>query len=160
MVTKIKRIGVREFRDKATRYLSAEEVLGIERHGALVGYFVPVQSPDERSAMTAAAERLRREAGTVDVLTDLRSRRSEIISLCARRGAINVRVFGSVVRGEASERSDVDLLVDFESGRSLLDQSALVGDLEDLLGRKVDVVSKSSLKPAVRESVLVEAEEL
>ena len=61
--------------------------------------------------------------------------------MCARYGAHNVHVFGSVVRGEADEQSDIDLMVDFEPGRSLLDHARLWLEIQDLLGVKVDVVS-------------------
>lgn len=62
----------------------------------------------------------------------LKEKREEILRIAAKHGARNVRVFGSVARGEAGEGSDVDLLVEFEPGRSLLDQAILVADLEEL----------------------------
>ena len=77
--------------------------------------------------------------------------------MCARYGAHNVHVFGSVVRGEADEQSDIDLMVDFEPGRSLLDHAGLWLELQDLLGVKVDVVSSRSIKPRIREQVSQEA---
>jgi predicted nucleotidyltransferase len=73
-------------------------------------------------------------------LADLRARRDEILGIAAARGAHNVRVFGSVARGEATAESDVDILVDLDPGTSLLDLSALILDLREALGRKVDVV--------------------
>jgi len=85
----------------------------------------------------------------------LRSRRTEILRLANEHGASNVRVFGSVARGQATERSDVDLLVDMEPGRSLLDLCALEEDLEHLLGRPVDVGTR--LFPRVRDRVLQDA---
>lgn len=78
-------------------------------------------------------------------LPELRRSRLAIISAAARRGAHSVRVFGSVARGEATEASDVDLLVTFGPGRSLLDQVHLIADLEMLLGRRVDVVAEGGL---------------
>ena len=84
-------------------------------------------------------------------------RREEILRLAALRGARNVRVFGSVARGEADERSDVDFLVDLEPGRSLLDLGGLNLDLERLLDAKVDVVSSRGLRERVRDRVLREA---
>jgi predicted nucleotidyltransferase len=69
----------------------------------------------------------------------LRQRREEILRIAAVHGASNVRVFGSVARGDARPDSDIDLLVDFEQGRSLLDLSALISDLEEVLGYRVDV---------------------
>lgn len=68
-----------------------------------------------------------------------------------------MRVFGSVARGEADEQSDIDLIVEFEPGRSLLDHAALWLELQELLGCKVDVVSERGLKPRIREKVLREA---
>lgn len=87
----------------------------------------------------------------------LHRRRDEILSLAARRGAFNVRVFGSAARGEADARSDVDFLVDLEPGRSLLDLGGLLVDLEKLLGCKVDVVTEKGLRERIRERVLNEA---
>jgi len=68
-----------------------------------------------------------------------------------------VRVFGSIARGDDDEQSDIDLLVEFESGRSLLDHAALWLELQQLLGRKVDVVSDRGIKPRMRDRVLREA---
>jgi predicted nucleotidyltransferase len=73
-------------------------------------------------------------------LDQLRSRRDEILRIARRRGAQNVRVFGSVARGDAGVNSDVDFLVEMEPGRSVLDVSELILDLEEALGRRVDVV--------------------
>ncbi len=87
----------------------------------------------------------------------LRERREDILRVCAKYGAYNVRVFGSLARGEADEESDIDLLVEFEPGRSLLDHAALWLELQELLGCKVDVVSDRGLKPRIRERVLQEA---
>jgi len=78
-------------------------------------------------------------------LEDLRDRRDEIVALALRRGATRVSVFGSVARGEAGPTSDVDLLVEFEPGRSLLDQVHLMDELGDLLGTPVDVVARGGL---------------
>jgi uncharacterized protein len=69
-------------------------------------------------------------------------------------------VFGSVARGEAGEGSDIDLLVEFESGQSLLDHAALMLDLEDLLGRKVDIVTEKGLYWLLRRRILKEARPL
>ena len=87
----------------------------------------------------------------------LKTKREEILRLAAKRGATNVRVFGSVARGEADEASDLDLLVDMEPGRSLLDLGGLLMDLRDLLGCQVDVVSEGGLRERIRERVLREA---
>ena len=87
----------------------------------------------------------------------LREKREEILPICAKYGAQNVRVFGSVARGEADEQSDIDLIVEFQPGRSLLDHAGLWLELQQLLGCKVDVVSERGLKPRIRERVLREA---
>ena len=83
--------------------------------------------------------------------------RDEILRLAARRGAHDVRVFGSVARGEANENSDLDLLVAWEPGRSLLDHAGLVQDLQELLGVRVHVGTEKSLHWYVRDSILREA---
>jgi len=87
----------------------------------------------------------------------LQARREEILKVCARYGARNVRVFGSVARGEADEQSDIDLIVEFEPGRSLLNHAGLWLELQELLGVKVDVVSSRGIKARIRERVLQEA---
>jgi len=87
----------------------------------------------------------------------LREKREEILRIAAKHGACNVRVFGSVARGEAGDESDIDLLVEFGPGRSLLDQAGLVADLEELLGRKVDVVTAGGLYWLLRRRILKEA---
>ena len=87
----------------------------------------------------------------------LQEKREEILEVCAKYGAANVRVFGSFARGDADERSDIDLLVEFEPGRSLLDHAGLWLELQELLGCHVDVVSERGIKPRIRERVLREA---
>jgi uncharacterized protein len=93
-------------------------------------------------------------------MLDLSMRRDELIAIAARRGAFNVAVFGSVARGDADEASDVDILVDLEPGRSLLDLGGLLMDLRDALGRDVDVVTRAGLRPRIRDRVLAEATSL
>ena len=88
-------------------------------------------------------------------LEQLRARRGEILEIAARHGVFNIRVFGSVARGEAGEGSDVDFLVDIESGRSLFDLGAFYADLEDLLGCEIDVGTQ--IKARLREQVESEA---
>jgi hypothetical protein len=90
----------------------------------------------------------------------LKEKRDAILRIAAKRGAYNVRVFGSAARCEAGEGSDIDLLVEFEPGRSLLDHAALVLDLEELLGRKVDVVTEKGLYWLLRRRILKEARPL
>jgi predicted nucleotidyltransferase len=90
-------------------------------------------------------------------LQELRNRREEILRVADRYGARRIRVFGSVARGEADERSDIDFLVDLEGGRSLLDLGGLLMDLQSLLGRRVDVVTERGLRQRIRSRVLDEA---
>jgi predicted nucleotidyltransferase len=90
----------------------------------------------------------------------LRSRREDILKIAAKHGACNVRIFGSVARGEAGENSDIDLLVELEPDRSLLDLAKLVMELEDLLNRKVDVVTEQGLYWLLRRRILTEARPL
>lgn len=87
----------------------------------------------------------------------LREKRDDILRICARYGARNVRIFGSVARGEDDERSDIDLVVELEPGRSLFDLGGLQYELERLLGCHVDVVTERGLKKRYRERVLREA---
>lgn len=91
---------------------------------------------------------------------DLQTVRQDILRVAARHGARNVRLFGSAARGEDRPGSDLDLLVDMESGRSLLDLVALGQDLEELLHRKVDVITDSSVHPAIRPHILADARPL
>lgn len=87
----------------------------------------------------------------------LKEKRTEILDLAARHGARNLRVFGSVARGDARPDSDVDFVVDMEPGRSLLDLGGLLMDLQALLGCRVDVVTERGLKERIRARVLQEA---
>ena len=90
----------------------------------------------------------------------LKSKREEIIKAAARRGARNLRVFGSVARGQAGIDSDIDFLVEMEPERSLFDVGGLLMDLQQLLGREVDVVTEKSLHWYIRDHVLAEAKPL
>ncbi|MFQ5846038.1 MAG: nucleotidyltransferase family protein [Candidatus Methylomirabilales bacterium] len=87
----------------------------------------------------------------------LKAKREEILRIASKHGARNVRVFGSVARGEADEASDIDLLVDLEPGRSLLDLGGLWSELNELLGRRVEVVTEKGLRERIRDRVLREA---
>jgi uncharacterized protein len=93
----------------------------------------------------------------VMTLTTLAERRVEIVRLAEQHRAGDVRVFGSVVRGENTEASDVDLLIKTRPGCSLLDLGGLLADLEELLHCRVDLVTDDGLKPRLRERVLREA---
>ncbi len=87
----------------------------------------------------------------------LAGKREDILRLAQQHKAYNVRVFGSVARGEATDDSDIDFLVDFETGYTLIDRIGLMQALEDLLGRRVDVVPAKNLRSYVREQALKEA---
>jgi predicted nucleotidyltransferase len=87
----------------------------------------------------------------------LKEKREEILSIATKYGASNVRIFGSVARGEDTADSDVDFLVELEPGRNLLDRIALMQDLEDLLERKVDVATVKGLRKYFRDRILNEA---
>lgn len=89
--------------------------------------------------------------------TLIQEKREEILRIAAHHGARNVRVFGSVARGEADEDSDIDFLVEMESGRTLLDMGGLLMELRDLLDRDVDVFTVGTLKPRVRDHAIREA---
>ena len=93
----------------------------------------------------------------MNIYDRLQERRAEIIAIAAKHGAYNVRVFGSVARNEADSASDLDLLVDMEPERSLLDLGGLLMDLQELLGCRVDVVTEKGLRGRIRERVLREA---
>ena len=83
--------------------------------------------------------------------------REEIVAPADRHSASNVRLFGSIARGQGGPESDVDLLVSFEPGRSLLDLIGLKHEIEDLVNRPVDVVTDRALSPYIRDQVLAEA---
>ena len=87
----------------------------------------------------------------------LKLKRDEILALAAKAGAMNVRVFGSAARGDDREESDLDLLVDWSSTASLFDVGGLVADLQELLGKRVDVISAQQLHPQFRPGVLAQA---
>ena len=90
----------------------------------------------------------------------LQERRTDILQLSTRHGARRVRIFGSIIRGTATERSDIDLLVAFEPDRSLLDLIGFKQDLQELLGREIDVVSEGGLSPYLKDRILQEAQPL
>lgn len=100
------------------------------------------------------SEAQREGLGINDLLTDKRDR---IIQLAARYGASNIRVYGSVARGEAGADSDVDFLVDFQPDYSLWNRIELMLDLENLLGRKVDISTEKTLHSRIKKRVLREA---
>jgi predicted nucleotidyltransferase len=91
----------------------------------------------------------------MDELVTLHSQ--DILAIAQRYGARNVRIFGSVARGEARPESDIDFLVELEPGRSLFDLGGMLYDLQEILGIEVDVVTEKGLRPRIREQVLNEA---
>ncbi len=93
----------------------------------------------------------------MNIYNKLQERRGEIIAIASKHRAYNVRVFGSVARHEADSASDLDLLVDMEPERSLLDLGGMLMDLQDLLGCRVDIVTEKGLRGRIRERVLKEA---
>ena len=87
----------------------------------------------------------------------IRQHRDAILALARQYGAHDVRIFGSVARGDATATSDLDLLVRFDPGRSLFDHGGLLMDLQDLLGLKVDVIDEEGMRPRFRQHVMREA---
>lgn len=105
-----------------------------------------------RAGSIASRQKL---AKAIDEL--LQTKREDILRTAWKHGASNVRIFGSVARGEADGESDIDLLVDMAPGRTLFDIGELLIELQNLLGRQVDVVTEKSLNDHIRERVLHEA---
>jgi len=93
----------------------------------------------------------------MDIAELLDAKKGEILRIAAKHGAHNVRVFGSVARGEARPESDVDLLVEVGPDRTPFFPGGLIADLEDLLGKKVQVVTREDLHWYIRDRVLEEA---
>gem|GEM_PF-300967 len=120
----------------------------------------PVVRPENcaRSRPVVSAEPVRPRSSQMHSLIE--SHRAEIRTLADRHGFDDVRVFGSMARGDADDGSDVDLLVTLPKGQSGLALGALLMDVQDLLGRRVDVVTESSLHPALRGRILKEAQVL
>jgi predicted nucleotidyltransferase len=87
----------------------------------------------------------------------LREKRDDINRIAARHGAYNIRVFGSVARGEVGPESDIDILIDVGPTTSSWFPAGLILDLEDLLGRRVEVITEKALNPELRDHVLREA---
>jgi predicted nucleotidyltransferase len=96
----------------------------------------------------------------IDIYELIRQKRQEILAIARRRGARNVRIFGSVARKEARPDSDIDLLVDLDPDRSLLDAGGLAMDLTRLLDHPVDIVTEAGLRERIRARVLNEARSL
>lgn len=96
-------------------------------------------------------------AETIPTLDELRTRRNEILALAERYGAYDVRVFGSVARGDAGPDSDIDLMVSFRSGTSLYEIAGLWLDLQELLGRRVDIADSATPKQRFLQRALKDA---
>jgi predicted nucleotidyltransferase len=93
----------------------------------------------------------------VDVDTLVNDKRGEIVRIAKVNGATRVRIFGSFARGTARPDSDLDFLIDLEPGRHLLDVVAIKQDLEDLLGRRVHVVTEAAISPYIRDEIIRDA---
>ncbi len=91
----------------------------------------------------------------IDVL--VRDKRTDILRIAEANGATRVRIFGSFARGTAGQDSDLDLLIDLQPGRHLLDLVAMKQDLEDRLGRRVHVVTEAAISPYIRDEILRDA---
>ncbi|HEX2058323.1 MAG TPA: nucleotidyltransferase family protein [Actinomycetota bacterium] len=96
----------------------------------------------------------------MDLAGLLRDRREAIIEIAQRNGVKSIRVFGSASRGEGGDNSDIDFLVELHEGRSLLDHSRLILELESLLGRTVHVVTPQSVHRTMRDAILADARPL
>jgi len=100
---------------------------------------------------------VRDKIASMDAKTLIKVRRKEILQIAAQNGAVDVRVFGSVARGDDTQGSDIDFLVNLEPGRSLLDLARLLRELNTLLERPVDVVTEAGLRPRIKPQVLKDA---
>ncbi len=127
-----------------------------QRRGREVHFHVNRAAPGARE-VEALVQRLAGPRSGVVRDPLLRQHRDAILAVARRHGVTRVRVFGSRARGTGDDASDVDLLVDLEPGRSLLDLGAVTVDLREVLGRRVDVVTERGLRPRIREEVLRDA---
>lgn len=91
------------------------------------------------------------------MIESVENKRVEILRIAGQYGATNIRIFGSTARGEGGPDSDIDLLIDLEHGRSLLDLIAIKQDLQDLLGCEVDVVTEAAISPRIRDEIIHQA---
>ena len=134
-----------------------EIVIGSRYRWILVGYRVVLPEFHDGGTRAAANPGYTSEGeervANLTVGDTIREKREAIVRIAATHGASQVRLIGSVARGEARPDSDVDLLVTWSEGTSLLDRAALMLELESLLGRKVDIASDGWVRPSIRESV-------
>ena len=93
-------------------------------------------------------------------LQEIQQKKEEILAVARQYGIVNVRIFGSVARGDDNPQSDIDFLVDLEEGCTLFDLGGALVKLQDLLGRKVDIVTKNGLHWYLREKIMKEARSL
>jgi len=100
------------------------------------------------------------EVGHMTEFQEIQQRKKEILAVAREHGIVNVRVFGSVARGDETLQSDVDFLVELEKGRTLLDLGGAVIKLQELLGRKVDIVTERGLHWYLRDRIIQEARPL
>ena len=142
--------------DEALRYLSDHALIHDEGPGGKV-VATPKRRVTSRPQASSAAISVAtgRRGGSLARL--VRKHRRGILALASKHGVARVRLFGSAARGEDDAASDVDLLMQMEPGRSLLDHIAFKQDVEELLGVKVDAVSEGGISPYIREAVLREA---
>lgn len=98
-----------------------------------------------------------RKNPSVPRLAFVKGHRREVLQIAARRGGANVRLFGSVLRGDDTQDSDIDLLISFRPGTSIFDRGGLLMELREALGCPVDVVSDKTIHPSIRKSVLASA---
>ena len=93
----------------------------------------------------------------MDIKQQIQEKRDEICTIAAKHGAYNIRIFGSVVRGQAGPDSDIDFLIDAGPATSSWFPAGLILDLQEILGRRVEVVTEKALSPFIRDHVLREA---
>ncbi|MBL8107833.1 MAG: nucleotidyltransferase family protein [Anaerolineales bacterium] len=96
----------------------------------------------------------------MDPKTLIKVHRNEILNIASRNGAVNVRILGSVARGDYDSNSDIDFLVNLQAGRSLMDLARMLRELNTLLNHPVDVVTEAGLRPRIKSQVLKEAQPL
>lgn len=100
---------------------------------------------------------MKRELNVIPTIEYLKEKRSEILSLADSWGAYDIRIFGSIARGDANESSDIDLLVNLRPGHTLMDLGGFLMDLQELLGRKVDATTEGGLHWYIKDKILREA---
>jgi predicted nucleotidyltransferase len=114
----------------------------------------------ENFGNVALCYRIINEGNRMTIETLLKEKREDILRVAKAHGAYNVRVFGSAIHGDSGPESDIDFLVEFDDGRSLLDQVGLIQDLEEYLGKKVDVVTPNALHWYIKDRILADAVKL